>query len=841
MLRLFRLLGSGQWLRFAFCSPAVPTSLLAMSVVVGSLTPHAAWAQRDRFEAVATVPYEVEADRVEYEEERDLYELDGNVRVSQQGRVLTADYVIFSAQTNVGAALGNVVIRDGSDVVQAEFAWVNLAKVEILTRQATVDSAVPGFFLSGDEVEKLGTDTYRVQRGIFTTCRCPPKNKRRPWEITATAADVQVEGYAVARNVVFKTLGVPVLYSPLFVFPVKTQRQSGFLIPSIGGDSRGGTELRVPFFWAARENLNITLTPILLTKRGVKLDGEIEYVFGEEGYGQGGFAFLPGDNEIDDDDATERFSDDRFAFWLRHEQPLGRGTRFGLDLNRISDNQFVLDFDNFSRQIESARFLESSAFLTRFRDGMYTGIEASFLDDLQSPNDLDRDDVFLQRLPDIQVSFLPRSLSFGETALRAGLDFRYTYFYQKDDADQIRGNASVNDQFFDTGPDGLFDPDEPNAAGVFNGADNSFDNANFFATGGQGDGMFQPGEPIADRGSRVDVYPKLSLPRRFGDIETLSEVGYRDTLYFAEEAGTDHRGIFTLRLDARTRLSRTFSLGSLTLRHQVEPRVGFAVIDGEDQSGNPLFIPQATIRAERLIDADQRLLLRNPTDRIRDERFFNFGIANRLFAPPLAADGLPREVAQFRIGGGYDFLEGEPTNLFLDSRFQPNPGMVFTADLGYDPKRTRIEEALVGLTFFSLEDRRQNANEPSRRNFSSITYNYVRDREGVFESFIRDDDAFEEFERGLDRINQVSLTGNVVVSRRIDLFWGGFLSFEESSTRNGSLGFRFYSECACWQFVGQVQKRTRPDETRLMFELRLAGLGRQVGQGAGSGSFGSPF
>jgi hypothetical protein len=70
-----------------------------------------------------------------------------------------------------------------------------------------------------------------------------------------------------------------------------------------------------------------------------------------------------------------------------------------------------------------------------------------------------------------------------------------------------------------------------------------------------------------------------------------------------------------------------------------------------------------------------------------------------------------------------------------------------------------------------------------------------------------------------------------VVTRRFDLFWGGFLSFEESSTRNGSLGFRFYSACACWQFVGLVEKRLRPDETRLMFELRLAGLGRQISQG----------
>ncbi len=796
-------------------------SALLLGLTV-SLAAQVAWAQDDRFQPVPGVPYNISADQVVYEQERDLYELDGNVRVSQQGRVLTANWLIFSAQTNVGVASGDVVIRDGSDVIRAEFAWVDLIEVRILAEQATVDAAAPGFFITSDEIEKLGPDAYRIDRGMFTTCRCPPGKGRRPWEITASSTNLTMGGYAVAKNVTFRTLGVPILYTPYFIFPVKTERQSGFLIPSVGTSSRGGTDIRTPFFWAVRDDVNLTLTPIYMAKRGVKLDADLEYVFGEEGYGEGGFAVLPGDDEIDEGDPTERFSDDRYAFWLRHEQPLGAGTRFGADLRRISDNQFLLDFDNFGQRLESARFLESSAWLTRFREGMYTGIEATLLDDLQSPNDLDRDDAFLQRLPDVNVNLMPRTLSFGETVLRGALDFRYTYYYQKDELDELRGNRPVNGQFFDTGPDGLFDQDEPNRAGIFNGADNSADNGNR-PRGGEGDGIFQPGELLADRGHRVDVYPRLALPFQWGGIETLSEVGYRDTLYFAEEAGSDHRGIVTGRIDARMRVSRDFQLGDVGLRHQIEPRIGFTYLNAQDQTGNPLFVPAASIRAERLIDADPRLLLRNPTDRVDDARFLNFAISNRIFGSALLPGAAPRELAEFRVGGGYDFLDKRPSNVFLDAALTPNPNVRVSADLGYDPKETRVEEALVSL--FVAGD----LGSSSRQTSAVVSYNYVRDRASVFENFLRDDDAFERFERNLERINQVNIAGNWAVANRLDLFLGGFLSFEETSTRNGSLGFRFYSACDCWQFIGMVQKRLRPDETRLMFEIRLSGLGRETG------------
>jgi lipopolysaccharide assembly outer membrane protein LptD (OstA) len=791
----------------------------ALAATLATLLVSPLHAQERLLAAGSDAPYAITADEMRYDDNRQLYEASGNVRVEQAGRVLTADWLLVGTESRVGVASGNVVIRGDGDVVHADFAWVDLETLEIVANRATVDSAQPGLFISGSEIARNGPETYTIENGLFTSCRCPDKDGKRPWTITTGDAKVTVGGYAVARDVVFRAFDVPLLYSPIAVFPVKRERQTGFLIPSLGLGSRGGSELRVPFFWAARDNLNITLTPISIQERGLKLDGEIEYVFGEEGTGSGGFAFIH-DQDIDTQDVAERFSDNRFAFWLKHDSPLGDNGRLGLDLKRVSDNQFVVDFENFSARERSARFLESTAFATWNTPSRMASVELAWLDDLQSPNDLDRDDFFLQRLPDVRVDWLPRDIA--KTPVRFGMDVRYTYFYQNDDVRLLRGNAPTRGGFFDTGPDGLFDPDEPSAAGLFDGNDNHGDN--LF---GEGDGRFQEGELIADRGHRVDVYPKLSLPVQYSFIETLSEVGYRETLYVADESGSESRGLFTGRVDARARFGRDFAFGDTRLRHQIEPRLGFTFLDGGDRDeSDPLFIPASNVRQERVVDADPRALLRNPSDRVDDERFANFAIANRFYMPAGDDGASMREVAELRVGAGYDFMESESTDVFLDAAVRPRENLTFLADLGYDTKDTQLAEATFTVSMLSTREYSIGLSTPSRRNSATLSYSFVRDRATAFESFLRDDDVFEDFERGLERINQLSLGSRYVLTRRLDVTLDGYLSFEEASTRSGALGMSFYSSCACWQLNARVERRTRPDETRAILELRLSGLGR---------------
>ena len=824
----------------------------AALVLWGLLLPGAA---RGQLADGASRPgYVLSADEVEFDDERDLYEAIGDVRIVQEdGQVLTADWVTFSAQTGVGVATGNVRMEDGDQVVEAEYMAVNLNTGVSMAGEATLDSSEPGLIAEGRSIQRTGLNRYRIERGTLTACRCPPKasgESTPPWEVDVSEANVEIGGYGVARNLWFKTLGLPVVYLPWMIFPAKTERQTGFLIPSYSTSTRDGVEVELPFFWAAAENLNVLARPRLIGRRGMKYSVSYEYLFGQSGWSEGGAAVLPSDNLVSRDDPETRYSSDRWAFWLRHEQPVAPGIRLGASIKRVSDNDYVVDFRDMtlgllegeaagfldgdpdapglegtslsiSRQRDDdlsrhARFLWSSAWYSYARDSLYAGVELSLADDVQSPNDLDRDDYLLQPLPEVRIATLPGRL--GGTPLRFGIESTYDYFYRFDRSRQIDGSPPVRGLFFDTGQDALFNPHEPNALGFFTGGDNSNDD---FRTPGrtsdqfsQGDLRFQEGEPLADWGHRFDVYPHAYLPMRAGIIETLSELGYRETLYFPERASSARRGIWTGRFEARSRFSKDLDLGA-GVRHVIEPRLGFAFLSTPDQEGDPLFIPASSVRLRRLIDGDLRVLTRNPSDRVPDERFLLVQAVNRFYGLGAGTTRGP-EIARLNIGSGYDFLEDEWTRLFAEGHWVVRPNLRLDWDIGYDLAESELGDAEVGL-FWRGE----------KKNHLRLRYRYLRDASVGFENFQFDDDIYGQFESG-DTVKQLTVDASLGISKRVRLFAEGYVTLQSASNGTGATGLILTSGCGCWDVIAAIEHHTRPRETRFVLVLNLLGLGRRA-------------
>jgi lipopolysaccharide assembly outer membrane protein LptD (OstA) len=762
----------------------------------------------------------LDADEVAYDQERDIYEASGNVRVVQEGgRTLYADWLVFNRSTRIGVAIGHVRLEDRQDVLLADFAAIDMRTLLALASNARLDTPAPGLDVEGKTIRRTGVNTYEVEEGVFTTCRCDPPTARRPWEIEVEKANVRVGGYAVARNLRFRALGLPVFYLPWIAFPVKTERQTGFLLPSFSRSSRSGTELEVPFFLTLGRSAQLTFRPDLMTARGLKTGVDLEYVFGEEGYGNGGVAGLAGDNEVDRDDLDTPFSDDRWAYWLRHEQPLGEGIRLGLDVNRASDNQYTIDFDDIPGTARTQRFLDSTGWATLARRGYYAGLEAAHVDDLQSPNDVDRDDFLLQRLPDARAATLPRTL--GSLPLRLGFDTRYTWFHRSDPKSRLgQGRRPVRGLFFDTGADALFDEQEADASGLFPGGDLHGDNFNpanrESRSRGEGNGRFDEGELLADDGHRMDLYPSVSLPWRLGVVETLSEVGFRETLYFPDEQSSERREIWTFRAEARTRLGRRYHVRGNELRHQIEPRVTLVGVSTPSQDANPLFIPASSVDMQRLIEGDPRLLTRDPTDRVPDARLVVFQIGNRLYTRSLLPDQPVRLLGELRVGTSYDFLESQLERLFAQSYFQPGEHLLMGLDVGWDPDERRLEDMTAALSWLA-----------SAGHTLRLSYRYLRRPVVGFDDFERDDDIFDEAERDFDKISQINLNSLLAISSRLDVFLNGYLSLEDSSTNGGEFGFVLLSKCRCWDLVASIERRTRPDDTRFNLQLNLAGLGRR--------------
>jgi lipopolysaccharide assembly outer membrane protein LptD (OstA) len=182
-------------------------------------------------------------------------------------------------------------------------------------------------------------------------------------------------------------------------------------------------------------------------------------------------------------------------------------------------------------------------------------------------------------------------------------------------------------------------------------------------------------------------------------------------------------------------------------------------------------------------------------------------------------------VASFRVGSGYDFDEGEQTNLFLDASFFPNPNFSVSSEVGYDTRDSRIDEIATSVFVQGAVPPGLPRSQLPRLNQAIVSYRFLRDGIDPFERFARDDEVFEDFSSDFSRVDQITVGANYILSSRFDLFASGYQSFDDSEVRGGGFGVNFFSRCGCWEMTLRFDSMTRPDDTRIALEVRLEGFG----------------
>ena len=164
----------------------------------------------------------------------------------------------------------------------------------------------------------------------YTTC--PPESN--DWIIRARDIDLDTRaGVGTAKGVSLRFQGVPILYSPYLSFPIGDARKTGILAPEIGTSGRSGNEIRVPFYWNIAPNYDATITPRLLTDRGLQVGSEFRYLT-KTSDGQIYAEYLGSDN---------MFNDSRSMVHVQHRTSFASGWRNLLDYQEVSDNQYFED------------------------------------------------------------------------------------------------------------------------------------------------------------------------------------------------------------------------------------------------------------------------------------------------------------------------------------------------------------------------------------------------------------------------------------------------------------------------------------------------------------------
>ena len=227
----------------------------------------------------------------------DHVRLTGQVEIETgSGMQFFADEIdIFSSPTLRLVATGNVVFTNPEGRIAAERAEFDIAEGTgtfyqasgILSLGATTDLAQfggqePDVYFYGDTIEKISSRSYRLTSGGFTTCVQPTPR----WEVTSDSVVINLNSYAIARNILLRVKGVPLMYLPILYYPIKEgDRATGFLLPTYGSSTLRGQALSNGFFWAIGRSQDATFFHDWFTRTGQGAGAEYRYVASGGSYG----------------------------------------------------------------------------------------------------------------------------------------------------------------------------------------------------------------------------------------------------------------------------------------------------------------------------------------------------------------------------------------------------------------------------------------------------------------------------------------------------------------------------------------------------------------------------
>ena len=625
----------------------VPTDIGPYAWVPASEAPPAEPGSED-------LPWELSADKVTAYNQNSVVDAEGEVFLQRGREYLKADFARYFAETGWVYLKGNVEIYFGSDRLSGEEAEFDLSNKVGWVKNGRVFMAGPHIYLSGEKVNKNWGDTYTFRNAKITTC----DGDVPAWSLHAEDAVVELDGYARLWGSSLAIKDQKVAYSPYMIVPAKRDRQSGFLIPRAGDDSRKGFYWDQPYFWAIDESRDLTLNTYVMTDRGVMLGAEYrsKQEWDENLWVRADY--------LNDSETWDTRSDNYFntrylrtnadRFWLRgmyDGTPFSdRNWKVKANLDYVSDGFFLREFKNGPQGYNTTRdYLEESFGRTLapwssnrisegviYRDWDRVTVSAGmryeqnpFLGNGNLPTS---SDVIAQKLPDLNA-YLHKGGILEGLPLEAEAEGQMVYFYRRE--------------------------------GV--------------------------------KGMRYDLFPRISLPLRNDYGSIIPEFGLRGTAYQAGDEGriqgdtgnSDDKGrvVPEFSLAGFTEIARNYDLGGTSLdlteenvgtrrwsgiRHVIQPRVDYFKRWKIDQDDLPYF------------DSIDRLA---PRDEI------TYSITNLLTVKresvvlgkdknPVVRDDYI-DFVRFKLEAGYDFDEANRT--WRTDAYKRRPFMDILADITLAP------------------------------------------------------------------------------------------------------------------------------------------------------------
>ena len=221
---------------------------------------------------------------------------DNHTRLTRDVEIDGGDWQLFADQVDIFTdesrlvASGNVVFaseggRIAADRMEFDTDTVTGTFYNAVGSTELIEDIEPSMFGTqepeirfwGEVIEKIGSRTYRLTRGGFTSCIQPTPR----WEVTVSSATINLDEYALLRNSVLKVKGVPLFYLPAMYYPIQEDgRATGILMPTYGASTIRGQSISNAFFLAINRSHDATVFHDWFAATGQGIGAEYRYVLG---------------------------------------------------------------------------------------------------------------------------------------------------------------------------------------------------------------------------------------------------------------------------------------------------------------------------------------------------------------------------------------------------------------------------------------------------------------------------------------------------------------------------------------------------------------------------------
>jgi LPS-assembly protein len=283
----------------------------------------------------------------------------GRVLVQKEDMILSSPHVFYDRNKEILDADKEFLFWDNDYVIQGsqiqlrkdEQGEMTNAEYWLLSRRARGHAK---------QLLKESKDIVQLEQSSYTTC--DPDSE--VWRLDTSHLTLDnANSVGVAHHVIVRLLNMPVFYVPYLSFPIGDQRKSGFLVPSGGSSDETGTEFSIPYYLNLAPNYDATLTPRIMSRRGVMLRSELRYLT----------QLTDGNLKVEYMPHDQAFKDERASLVYKHRGWItpSKNWMADIDINYASDRRYFEELGN-DISVASITHLERRGDLIYYGNGWYT-------------------------------------------------------------------------------------------------------------------------------------------------------------------------------------------------------------------------------------------------------------------------------------------------------------------------------------------------------------------------------------------------------------------------------------------------------------------------------------